>query len=116
MPYKDPEKRREAGRANYRRHKEAYVARKNAARQRIRRFLYDYLSKHPCVDCGESHPATLDFDHTDDRDRKFHICRASAEGYSIESIEQEIEKCVVRCANCHRKRTSKKQGWYEDLL
>jgi hypothetical protein len=32
--------------------------------------------------------------------------------YSWSKILEEIEKCDVRCANCHRRRTAKQLGWY----
>jgi hypothetical protein len=34
-------------------------------------------------------------------------------GFSWAAIEAEIEKCEVRCGNCHRRRTAREQGIYE---
>jgi hypothetical protein len=36
-------------------------------------------------------------------------------GYSIAKIKEEIEKCEVRCANCHRKVTAQRGNWYRTL-
>lgn len=72
--------------------------------------ILDYLSSHPCVDCGESDPVVLEFDHINRSEK--HIEVASMRSYSWESVEKEIHKCVVRCANCHRRRTAKQLGWY----
>ena len=33
-------------------------------------------------------------------------------GYDGASLKQEIAKCEVVCANCHRRRTAKQFGWY----
>lgn len=60
---------------------------------------------HPCP-CGESDIRCLDFDHIrGEKDRN--ISRMVRDGYSLESIKREIEKCVVLCANCHRKKGNK---------
>jgi len=56
-----------------------------------------------CADCGYSaHPAALDFDHVRG-EKLFHIARGG--GYPWETVEEEMAKCEVVCANCHRIRT-----------
>lgn len=55
-----------------------------------------------CVNCGyNKHPSALDFHHTNEN-KDDSISSLSGRGESIEKIENEIEKCVVLCANCHR--------------
>lgn len=68
----------------------------------------DYLTFHPCVDCGESNLDVLDFDHVRDI-KNNEISRMTARGYLISSIDIEISKCEVRCSNCHRKRHAKER-------
>lgn len=77
---------------------------RNAVRRNnIREFLWDYKSSHPCVDCGESDPVVLDFDHVGEK--SFDISSAYPRARGIKSVLAEIEKCEVRCANCHRRKT-----------
>ena len=84
------------------------VAATNAAaslrRHRIR--LASYLRDHPCVDCGESDIRCLDFDHRDPQEKLANVGTLVFTHVSWERVEREIAKCDVRCANCHRKRTS----------
>lgn len=79
-------------------------------RQRARDYVLAYLAEHPCVDCKEGDPVVLDFDHL--RDKKYNICNLVRNGASLETIRIEIEKCEVRCANCHRRRTAATFGHY----
>ena len=73
-------------------------------------FIAKYLQNNPCVDCGESDIVVLDFDHLDNK--RNDISKMLAAGWSQKSIVDEIAKCVVRCSNCHRRKTAKDQGWY----
>lgn len=77
---------------------------------RNRSFIIQYYSQHPCVDCGEADPLVLSFDHV--RGQKYkNITQLVANGASINLIKSEIEKCDVRCCNCHSRRTAIQQGW-----
>ncbi len=86
----------------------------NQAKNRLRnrQFVYEWLLEHPCVDCGETDPVVLDFDHQKDKIKGVAKMLASA---SLEIIIAEIAKCVVRCANCHRRKTAKEFGYFRFL-
>ena len=84
-------------------------------KKRNSQFVWNYLEKHSCVDCGESNPVVLEFDHRDVSTKVSTISDMIAGSYSIERIKFEIEKCDVRCANCHRIRTSKQLEWYKNI-
>lgn len=90
-------------------------AKQTKRRQDLRQFLWDYFAAHPCVDCRESDPVVLEFDHRDEDDKTYTISNMVSRGFSQESITKEIEKCDVRCANCHRRRTAKQMGWYQHI-
>ena len=63
-----------------------------------------YLQTHACVDCGVSDPLVLEFDHVRGV-KRMDVSRLVAAGYPWPAIEEEIAKCEVRCANCHRRVT-----------
>lgn len=120
---KDPEAKRKHGReynrrrynedADYRKaHLAVVAAGRDRSRARLRDALLEYLRTHPCVDCGESDPVVLDFDHV--RGVKvFNISNAVRQCCSVETLLGEIAKCEVRCANCHRRRTAKVLGHWK---
>ncbi len=81
------------------------IRRKRYVEER-REFVYK-LKKKPCIDCGKIYPPwVMDFDH-----REGTIKVSSIGGihngrlWSFKKIEEEIEKCDLVCANCHRQRT-----------
>ncbi len=76
--------------------------------------LVAYLKEHPCVDCGEDDIIVLEFDHLPEFEKKANISRLM--DYSWEIIAEEIAKCEVRCANCHRRKTAQRAGWSKLLL
>lgn len=90
--------------------KEALVRAKNHKKVN-QEYVWEYLLSHPCVDCGETNPVVLEFDHKDDSDKKREISLMLSNGNSLDTIIKEIEKCEVRCANCHRRRTAEQFGW-----
>ena len=90
------------------------AARNKENRARNRKFVWDYLKDKSCIDCGESDTIVLEFDHQ--HDKVANIADMSRQGYSIESLTEEINKCVVRCANCRRRKTAKDFGWYKDCI
>ena len=51
----------------------------------------------------EIHPAIIDFHHKKDKKKEMAISFMVANGYSIAKIKEELSKCQVVCANCHRK-------------
>jgi hypothetical protein len=81
------------------------------ALQNSRAFLLDHFKLNPCVDCGESDLVVLDFDHVRGK-KQASICTMIRNGFSISKLKEEIRKCDVRCANCHRRRTAKSKGWW----
>lgn len=72
--------------------------------------IYDYLKEHPCVDCGERNPVVLEFDHVRG-EKKFNISAGMVKGYTWSILADEIAKCDIRCANCHRIKTAKQFDW-----
>jgi len=96
-----------------RQHPERHAASKrlNQERRVAAKQLYvdDYLSSHPCIDCGISELCVLDFDHV--RGEKTCDIRALVKGWaSLARLKVEIAKCDVRCANDHRRRHSRIGG------
>lgn len=80
-------------------------------KERNARYVYNYLSTHPCLICNESDPVVLQFDHRDPSLKTNAISYLISGCARIDSIKEEIDKCDVLCANCHTKRTAKQFGW-----
>ena len=77
-------------------------------RERNRHLIRGYLLSHPCVDCGEHDPDVLEFDHLGEKAQAVSPLKMSA---SPGLILTEIQKCEVRCVNCHMRRTAAQFGW-----
>lgn len=125
MPYKDREQylafqRKYKDRPGVRdrkrkRHRERYAndpvyrARHNAQsapsaerrREARMELFYAIKAERGCACCSENDPVCLDFHHRDPETREFAI--AGSWSRSLERIEAELAKCIVLCANCHRK-------------
>jgi hypothetical protein len=81
-------------------------------RSKSRKYLFDFYLSHPCVDCGETNPFVLQLDHIGQK--RMNVSEMVSSRICIETIKKEIEQCVVRCSNCHAKKTAKDQKWYKE--
>lgn len=78
---------------------------KNTVKEEVTKKILEYLLIHPCVDCGEARPLRLTFDHVRGK-KEFCISNAIRRGISWNKISTEIDKCDIRCANCHHEKTA----------
>lgn len=81
-----------------------------------RKKYFQLLSEGKCKKCPEADVFALEYDHRDGEVKVASIRTMVGAGYCWKTIESEIAKCDLLCANCHRKRTGIAQGWYKDLL
>lgn len=133
MPTKDPDRRRLNARFRTRR----YRTKHPEAREQNRIYTKAWNDKHrvrvrerdrnhkrkvvaekilfinahkarPCIDCGhEFPPCAMDFDHVRGIKRR-NVALMKTNSY--QTISEEIAKCDLVCANCHRVRTWKRGG------
>jgi hypothetical protein len=69
-----------------------------------------YLQENSCVDCGFKDIRTLQFDHVKG-EKVDSVSAMIRRKFSWEKLEQEINKCEVRCANCHQIKTAKQLNY-----
>ena len=75
-------------------------------KETIRAYL-QRLKEEPCVDCGRCYPYyVMDFDHVRG-EKSFGIATVGGMSRSLKIIKEELEKCDLVCANCHRIGTHK---------
>jgi hypothetical protein len=97
---------------HYSKNKKTYLDRKKKNQIKRAKIFYDWLKTESCVDCGNSDIRVLEFDHQ--RDKSFNIA-SKIKDMTFETLQKEIEKCEVVCANCHRIRTAVQNNWYSYL-
>ena len=100
-------RRRTAARAKWRRLDQEPATFRNWKQRRNVLFVYGYLRRSACVDCGLAEPLVLEFDHIGAK--RATVTRLAWDGYSIPTIMHEISQCEVRCCNCHRRRTAERR-------
>ena len=97
-------------RAWYEANRTAHLARmyEHTKAQRVRHAarMAAYLADRECVDCGERDIRCLEFDHRDRSTKTKAVALLVRDGVSWAVILAEIEKCDVRCANCHSRKTA----------
>ena len=86
----------------------------------FKKVIEEYFIKG-CTDCGEKDVKVLEFDHV--RGVKKRVGHKGLEGvsylirhgYKWDTVQTEIEKCEIRCRNCHKKKTWKENNYYSDM-
>lgn len=76
---------------------------KKAHKKRTISWFIKYKNTLKCKFCQEDTPICLDFHHLNPREKDRDISSMVAVGMSKKRIMDEINKCIVVCANCHRK-------------
>lgn len=69
-------------------------------KEKIKQEWFDFKSQLVCTNCGENHIACLEFHHVDPSIKEESISRLV---YTRKRLQEELEKCIVLCSNCHRK-------------
>lgn len=104
MPYKDKEKEKERNRRYqstwYAKNRDKQLEQVRKAKEAKREWFNSLKLGLKCKQCGQDHPATLDFHHEDPNQKNFNL--SCFMNMSKSSILTEIKKCSVLCANCHR--------------
>lgn len=105
MPYKDPElrkaKHKEYSRKYYEANKDKHKALTKANRAVGKARWILFKSSLKCTKCGFDHPAALDFHHIDPSEKENIVSNLVSSGCFAAAME-EVQKCIVLCANCHR--------------
>lgn len=72
-------------------------------------FYINELKSVPCTDCEQLFDTVcMDFDHLPEYEKRYDISYMVKKGMSLKRIAEEVSKCEIVCANCHRLRTKKR--------
>lgn len=97
-------------RTHYKRNKAAYALKAKANRDRIKVHLIALKTGVACLDCEIVYPYYIfDFDHVRGK-KTFNISEAGSRGVSMSRLREELDKCDLVCANCHRERTQSRSN------
>jgi len=101
MPAKDKEHRNAINRASYTRNKEKRQKKSRESKALAKEKWKAFKSTLSCVQCGQSHPATLDFHHIERHPSNRKVNKLLTNKAYLQAME-ETKRCMVLCSNCHR--------------
>jgi len=97
--------RKKYHREHYLKNRDAYRKKANDLRDSVKRSVSEKKALTPCADCGLFfHPIVMDFDHRGAQKKENNVS-ALVHSTCTKKVAEEIDKCDVVCANCHRVRT-----------
>jgi hypothetical protein len=88
-------------REHYQKNKQKYIDKARESNHRLKEWFRELKRNLACERCGEKHIACLEFHHVDPSKKDFQVGGMATWGRK--RLLKEIDKCVVLCANCHRK-------------
>lgn len=86
----------------YKQNKTSHLANTKQDIKNKRDVLSKWKSANGCALCGETHPRCLEFHHIDPKGKDFQLGNSFSR-VGITKLVEEIRKCILLCANCHRK-------------
>ena len=106
MPYKDPivkkEKDKGYSRKHYEKNIEQVIFANNTVKARGKAKWDLYKSGLHCARCPENHVACMDFHHINPEEKEYAVSDLVSNKMFTKAYK-EIKKCIVLCANCHRR-------------
>jgi ribosomal protein S20 len=103
MAYRNIEDRKAASKRHYKANKQVYLDRNKRYRSSIREYVKNIKENTACQDCQIKYPYyVMDFDHLDAKENIISFLTSTGR---VGALKEEIQKCEIVCANCHRKRT-----------
>lgn len=87
---------------NYYKYREKSIARTKKRRKDLVKWFIEIRQQYKCEKCGEERWYVLDFHHKDSQAKTGEVADLVARSFSKKRISEEISKCSVLCANCHR--------------
>jgi len=97
------EANRRSSKVYYYKHKEQVCAAVKKRKKQLLEWMLQYKEQRGCLKCGETHPYCLEFHHPDIKEKEYLVSDLIRHGASKKLILREIDKCILLCANCHRK-------------
>ena len=95
--------KQEYNRQFYAEHKGYFKERTSRLNKEKKRWVTELKTEIGCVVCEEHCAACLDFHHINPETKEDCVCNLARYSCSLEKVKEEIRKCIVLCANCHRK-------------
>ena len=95
------QERKEQRKEFYEKNKERLIKYQKNRYKTLLDVFQEWKTTLKCSKCGEADFSCLDFHHSDPSRKDDGVVRQITK--SLSSVLKELRKCVVVCANCHRK-------------
>lgn len=95
------EQKSEYAKERYKKNRERLLEYQNKRYNETLDIFQQWRKTLKCCNCEENDVACLEFHHSDPETKENNVVRMVSR--SVKSVIKELKKCVVVCANCHRR-------------